>query len=82
MRLLIRMQPHRFPIQISKVGLVGTLLSASVLSWFGPLNEQISSKLEDFEAFMKRISATFGEIEKARMAEIYANDLALHQLTH
>jgi hypothetical protein len=68
-RLFIKVQLHRFSTQISQVGLVGTLLSDNALSWFGPLNEQNSFLLENFEAFMEEFSPTFGDIDKARMAD-------------
>jgi hypothetical protein len=39
------------------------------------LNEQNSFLLENFEAFMKEFSATFGDIDKARMANSKIREL-------
>ena len=50
-------------------GLVGTLLSGTALSWFAPLLEKDSPVLYNFEAFVHEFSATFGEVDKARVAE-------------
>ena len=36
-QLVIQMHPTRYLTQASRVGLVGTLLSNSALSWFAPL---------------------------------------------
>jgi hypothetical protein len=40
-----------------------------LLSWSGSLNEQYLFLLNDFEAFMEEFSATFGDIDKARMTD-------------
>ena len=74
-RLFIRMQPHRFSTQISKVELVGTLLSGSVLSKLKSLNEKNSLILEEFETFVKKLLVAFGDIDKARMANKKIRDL-------
>ena len=75
-RLFIRMQLHGFSTQIFKVGLVGILLLGSALSSYGPLNEQNSSMLEDFGAFMEEFLTTFEDNDKARMANNKIRDLS------
>ena len=67
-RLIIQLQPYRYPTSYSQVGLVGTLLSGTALGWFGPLLEKQSPLLSDFEAFIAEFSATFGEHDKVRAA--------------
>lgn len=74
-KLFIRMQPQRYSTEISKVGLIGTLLTGTALAWFGPLNEQNSPLLENFEAFMEEFSTTFGDVDKARMADSKIREL-------
>jgi hypothetical protein len=39
-RLVIQMHPSRYPTDVSRVGLVGTLLSGTALAWFTPLLEK------------------------------------------
>ena len=39
-QLVIQMHPSRYPSDVSRVGLVGTLLSGSTLTWFAPLLEK------------------------------------------
>ena len=65
-QLAIQMHPARYPTQASRVGLVGTLLSGSTLSWFAPLLEQKSPLLEDFEAFIEEFKACFGDTDSVR----------------
>ena len=65
-QLVIQMHWTRYPIQASRVGLVGTLLSGSTLSWFAPLLEQKSPLLDDFEAFIEEFKACFGDTDSVR----------------
>jgi hypothetical protein len=67
-RLVIQMHPTRYPTQASRVGLVGTLLSGSALSWFAPLLEQQSPLLDNFEAFIEEFKACFGDTDSVRTA--------------
>ena len=60
------MHPTRYPTQASRVGLVGTLLCGSALSWFAPLLEQKSPLLDDFEAFIEEFKACFGDMDNVR----------------
>ena len=68
-RLLIRLQHDRYPDGASQVGLVGTLLSGTALSWFAPLLEKESPLLYNFDAFLKEFAATFGEADRERVAD-------------
>lgn len=68
------MQLHRYSTQISKVGFIGTLLTCIALVWFGPLNEQNLSLLENFEAFTEEFFITFGDVDNARMADMKIRD--------
>ena len=73
-QLITMLQPDRYPTEESKVGLVGTLLTGSALSWFAPLFEQRSPILSNFETFLAALTEAFGEHDKARVAlnKIYA----------
>jgi hypothetical protein len=73
-QLITMLQPERYPTEESKVGLVGTLLTGSALSWFAPLFEQRSSILSNFKTFLEAMTEAFGEHDKARVAlnKIYA----------
>lgn len=67
-RMIIRMQPLRYPTEETRVGLIGTLLSGAALSWFSPLVEKDSPLLEDFDNFLEEFTNTFGETDKERTA--------------
>lgn len=67
-RLIIRMQPMRYPTEETQVGLIGTLLSGTALSWFSPLVEKDSPLLQDFGSFLEEFTNTFGETDKERTA--------------
>lgn len=67
-RLVFILQPQRYPTDVSRVGLVGTLLSGQALSWFAPLFEKQSPILNSFEAFMVAFEEAFGEHDKIRSA--------------
>jgi hypothetical protein len=73
-QLITMLQPERYPTEESKVGLVGTLLTGSALSWFAVHFEQRSPILTNFETFIAALTEAFGEHDKARVAlnKIYA----------
>ena len=51
-RLVIKLHPSRYPTNVARVGLVGTLLTGTALAWFAPLLGKHSPLLEDFEGFI------------------------------
>ena len=59
-RLIIRLQPLQYASDVSRVGLVGTLLSRLAQAWFAPLVETSSTLLENFTSFIVELEATFG----------------------
>ena len=65
-RLVFQMHPNRYPTDTSRVGLVGTLLTGTALSWFAPLLEKGSPVLQDFDAFIKEFQACFGDTDSVR----------------
>ena len=67
-RLVIQMHPSRYPTDISRVGLVGTLLTGTALSWFAPLFEKESPLLQNFNSFIEELQASFGDSDSARTA--------------
>ena len=67
-RLVIQMHPTRYPTDSSRVGLVGTLLTGTALSWFAPLLEANSPLLNNFEEFIKEFKACFGDTDSVRTA--------------
>jgi hypothetical protein len=66
MRLAIQMHPMRYPMDSSRVGLVGTLLIGKALSWFAPLLKANSPLLNNFEEFIKEFKACFGDTNSVR----------------
>ena len=64
--LVIQLHSNRYPIDVARVGLVGTLLCGTTLAWFTPLLGKKSPLLEDFEAFFKEFQASFGDIDSTR----------------
>ena len=65
-RFVIQMHPTCYPIDASRVGLVGTLLTGIALLWFAPLLETNSLLLHNFEEFVKEFKACFGDTDGAR----------------
>ena len=65
---MIKLHPSRYPTDVSRVGLVGTLLTGTALSWFAPLLERHSPLLEDFEGFVNEFQANFGDTDSMRTA--------------
>ena len=68
-RLYLRLYPFRYPDGFTQVAFIGTLLSGSACSWFAPLMEKDSPILYDLEAFIRRLTATFGDSDRERVAE-------------
>ena len=56
-RLIIYMHPNRYPVDATRVGLVGTLLTGTALAWFALLLEKKSPKLDNFDAFINEFQA-------------------------
>ena len=67
-RLIFRLQAHRYPTAEVQVGLIGTLLTGAAFSWFSPLLEKDSPLLTDLDAFLAEFTNTFGETDRARTA--------------
>ena len=67
-RLVLQMHPSRYPTDASRVGLIGTLLSGSALSWFAPILEKQSPLLNNFEEFISEFKACFGDTDSIRTA--------------
>ena len=65
-QLVIQMHPSRYPTDVSRVGIVGTLLSVLALAWFAPLLEKESPLLNNFEDFLSEFKACFGDIDNIR----------------
>ena len=65
-RLVIKLHPSRYPTDVARVGLVGTLLTGTALAWFAPLLERHSPLLEDFEGFVKEFQDNFGDTDSMR----------------
>ena len=55
--LVIQMHPSRYPTDVSRVGLLGTLLSGTTLAWFAPLLEKDTPLLNNFEDFISEFKA-------------------------
>lgn len=67
-RLVFRLQPHRYSTEETQVGLIGTLLTGTALSWFSSLLEKNSPLLENLDLFLEEFSRTFGERDRALIA--------------
>lgn len=67
-RLIIQLQPQRYPDDATQVGLLGSLLSGTALSWFAPLIESNSELLRDFPSFLEEFEGCFGEVDKGHVA--------------
>jgi hypothetical protein len=67
-RLVIKMQPTRYPNEVVQVGFLASLLQGPALAWFAPLLEQDSNLLYNFQDFLIEFEATFGDTEKVRTA--------------
>ncbi len=52
-RLVFRLQPHRYTTEETQVGLIGTLLTGTALSWFSSLLEKDFPLLADLDKFLE-----------------------------
>ncbi|KAH7286473.1 hypothetical protein KP509_32G008900 [Ceratopteris richardii] len=62
-KLYICMQPDRYRDEACKVGFIGTLLCGQALSWFAPILEKNMIVLQDYEGFLRELTATFGDAD-------------------
>jgi hypothetical protein len=67
-RLVFRLQPHRYTTEETQVGLIGSLLIGTALFWFSSLLEKDSPLLVDLDQFLEEFSRTFGERDRALIA--------------
>jgi hypothetical protein len=63
-----QIQPKRYLVDQTRVGLVGTLLTGQVLSWYVPMFEKGAPILNNFEAFLAAFAKAFKDHDKARLA--------------
>jgi hypothetical protein len=76
----MQLHPRRYFDDTTHVGFVGTLLTGTAAACFAPILETSSPLLQDFNAFMAKFEAVFGDSDKARTL---ANKLRrLQQGTH
>ncbi len=64
--LIMQLHPRRYFDDTIRVGFVGTLLTGTAVAWFAPILETSSPLLQDFNAFMAKFEAVFGDSDKAR----------------
>jgi hypothetical protein len=64
-RLVFRLQPHRYATEETQVGLIGSLLIGIALSWLSSLLEKDSPLLANLDQFLEEFSRTFGERDRA-----------------
>jgi hypothetical protein len=67
-RLVFCLQPHRYATKETQVGLIGSLLTGTALSWFLSLLEKDSPLLADLDQFLEKFSKMFGERDQALIA--------------
>jgi hypothetical protein len=67
-RLVFRLQPHRYATEETQVGLIRSLLTGTALSWFSSLLEKDSPLLADLDQFLEEFNRTFGERDRALIA--------------
>ncbi|KAH7287422.1 hypothetical protein KP509_32G055500 [Ceratopteris richardii] len=65
-KLYIYMEPDRYLDKASKVRFIGTLLYGQALSWFAPTLEKNIALLQDYEGFLRELTATFGDEDSSR----------------
>jgi hypothetical protein len=65
-RVIMQLHPRRYLDDTTRVGFVGTLLTGTAAAWFTPILETSSPLLQDFNAFMAKFEAVFGDSDKAR----------------
>jgi len=67
-RLVFRLQPHRYATEETQVGLIGSLLTGTALSWFSSLLEKDSPLLANLDQLLEEFRRTFGERDRALIA--------------
>jgi hypothetical protein len=67
-RLIIQLHPRRYLDDTTHVRFVGTLLIGTAATWFAHILETSSPLLQDFNAFMAKFEAVFGDSDKARIS--------------
>jgi hypothetical protein len=67
-RLVFHLQPHKYATKETQVGLIGSLLTETTLSWFSSLLEKDSPLLANLDQFLEEFSRTFGERDRALIA--------------
>jgi hypothetical protein len=67
-RLVFRLQPHRYATEKTQVGFIRSLLTGTALSWFSSLLEKDSPLLANLDRFLDEFSRTFGERDRALIA--------------
>jgi hypothetical protein len=65
-RLIMQLHPRRYFDDTTRVGFIGTLLTGTATAWFAPILETSSPLLQNFNAFMAKFEAMFGDSDKAR----------------
>jgi hypothetical protein len=68
--LVIQFHLHHYSIGPAQVGLINTLLLGTTLVWFTFLLEHQSPLLNDFETFLEKFNATFGDSNKKHTSNI------------
>jgi len=64
-RLIMQLHPSHYFDDTTHVGFIGTLLTGTAVAWFAPVLETSSPLLQDFNAFMAKFEAVFGDSDKA-----------------
>ena len=69
-KLVIQVQPSRFVTERQKVLFTASFLRGSAAKWFQPLFNQVPSPtlLDDFDEFLRALSASFGGLDDAHNA--------------
>jgi hypothetical protein len=62
----MQLHPRHYFDDTTRVRFVGTLLTGTTAAWFAPILETSSPLLQDFNAFMAKFEAMFGDTDKAR----------------
>ncbi len=67
-RLVFRLQPHKYATEETQVGLIGSLFTETALSWFSSLLEKDSPLMANIDQFLEEFSRKFGERDRALIA--------------
>jgi hypothetical protein len=59
--LAIQFHPHHYPNGPTQIGFISTLLLGMALAWFTHLLECQYPLLNNFEDFIEKLNATFGD---------------------